>query len=576
MYSGQVSDRDRQVMAVLADTPFADVDEVGVFAALQARRVRESLAWCRRNELADYIECSRSTATRTRRWFLTGQGIESLSESEGVTLGRLLRDKPVSVEWQRSLLRRLDTLDLFYRLLVMVAQLDGAMPEWVWYRTSVYDAAFRLRSNGKAFVLMRFGTTLSWQATKSRIGTLYSQQGERKAPTALIVVPTEIEAVRISKFMARRAINFYLIAEDALNGMQLEDTAWWMVGDGAATATLEQTLGDTRTRRRMPLVQVNRNDKLPGNNIRERINAAYLLASEMKAQEKRILRLLYDWPLIKNEHLAEMLGMSSDLVLKKPRAALIGRGFVHVVQIGESHKERVKNGYRSALSDTGRRILVWTDRRRQADIGRHWRIAPDSEGHPKPRIKDYRLDGTKLRMLARELPHTDGASEFTAMLVSDADRQSNYEFVSALPPHRWDRTFRFNGKRSVIRPDATYVVRYQGNRDVYLLEYEKRGSIPARMKPKVEGYRKYYGSMETRVDFGRRRPRTLFVFEDAAQAGRFVSVVRRGMRNENPLFVSSMDVLREQGIFGNAWLYPWDLDLGRVQFAMFRGVRRGS
>ena len=575
MNAEQVSDREGQVLAALADTPFADVDEVGVFAALQARRVRESLGWCRRNKLADYIEYGRSSAARTRRWFLTGQGIEALSEPEGVTLARLLREKPVSVEWQRSLLRRLDTLDLFYRLLAMVAQIDGAMPEWVWYRTSVYDAAFRLRSNGKAFVLMRFGTTLSWQATKSRIGTLYSQQGERKAPTALIVVPTEIEALRISKFMARRAINFYLIAEDTLAGMQLEDTAWWMVGDGAATATLEQTLGDTRTRRRMPLVQANRNDTLPGNNIRERINAAYLLASEMKAQEKRILRLLYDWPLIKNEHLAEMLGISSGR-LKEPRAALIGRGFVHVVQIGESHKERVKNGYRSALSDTGRRILAWTDRRRQADIGRHWRIAPDSEGHPKPKMKDYRLDGTKLRMLARELSHTDGASEFTAMLVSDADRQSNYEFVSALPPHRWDRTFRFNGKRSVIRPDATYVVRYQGNRDVYLLEYEKRGSIPSRMKPKVEGYRKYYGSMETRVDFGRRRPRTLFVFEDEAQAGRFVAAVLRGMRNENPLFVSSMNVLREQGIFGNAWLFPWDLDLGRVQFAMFRGVRRGS
>ena len=156
MDSGQVSDRDRRIMAVLADTPFADADEVEVFAALQARGVRESLAWCRRNKLADYIEYSRSSAARTRRWFLTGQGIEALSESEGVTLARLLRDKPVSVEWQRSLLRRLDTLDLFYRLLSMVARIDGAMPEWVWYRTSVYDAALRLRSNGKAFVLMRF------------------------------------------------------------------------------------------------------------------------------------------------------------------------------------------------------------------------------------------------------------------------------------------------------------------------------------------------------------------------------------------------------------------------------------
>ena len=96
------------------------------------------------------------------------------------------------------------------------------------------------------------------------------------------------------------------------------------------------------------------------------------------------------------------------------------------------------------------------------------------------------------------------------------------------------------------------------------------------MKPKVEAYRKYYGSMATQFDFGRRRPRTLFVFEDEAQAGRFVSVVRRQMRNENPLFVSSMDVLREKGVFGNAWLYPWELDLGRVQFAMFRGGRRWS
>ena len=339
--------------------------------------------------------------------------------------------------------------------------------------------------------------------------------------------------------------------------------------------TLEQALGDSYVRRRMPRAQTYRIETLPGDDIRERINPAYLVASELKAQERRMLRLLYDWPLIKNDQLAVMLGISSG-PLKEPRAALVGRGFVHVVQIGESHKERVENGYRSALSDTGRRILAWTDRRKQSEIGRHWRIAPDSEGHPKPKIEDYRLDGTKIRMLARELPHTDGASEFTAMLVSDADRQSNYEFVSALPPHRWDRTFRFNGKRSVIRPDATYVVRYQGNRDVYLLEYEKRGSIPARMKPKVEGYRKYYGSMETRVDFGRRRPRTLFVFEDEAQAARFVGAVLRGMRNDEPLFVSSMDVLREQGIFGNAWLYPWDLDLGRVQFAMFRGVRRWS
>ena len=569
MDSVQVSDREGRIMAALADTPFADVDEVEVFAALQARRVRESLAWCRRNKLADYIEYSRSSAARTRRWFLTGQGIEALSESEGATLARLLRDKPVSVEWQRSLLRRLETLDLFYRLLAMVAQLDGTTPEWVWYKESAFDAALRLRSNGKAFVLMLFGTTLSWQATKSRIGTLFRRQEEREAPAALIVVPTEIEALRISKFMARRAINFYLITEDSLDGMQLDDAAWWKVGDGAPSATLEQVLGDVRTRRRMPRAQIYRNEALPGDDIRERVNPAYLVASEMKAQEKRILRLLYDWPLIKNEHLAEMLGMSSGVVLKKPRAALVGHGFVHVVQIGESHKERVKNGYRSVLSDAGRRSLAWADRRKQSDIARHWRIGPDSEGHPQPKIKDYRLDGTKLRMLARELPHTDGAIEFTAMLVSDADRQSSYEFVCALPPHRWDRTFRYKRRRAVIRPDVAYIVNYQGYRDVYLLEYERRANVPARMKPKIEGYRKYYGNSLTEDDFGGLPPRTLFVFPDDALAAQFLSVILDNKLDSVPVFISSMAVLKENGVFGNAWFYPPAIERGRLQFAMF-------
>ncbi len=568
-----VSDRDRQVMAALADTPFADADEVAGLSGLQAQRVRESLSKCRRNVYADFIEYSRSPTARTRRWYLTGTGIETLSEMEGATPADLLRRRPVSVEWQRSLLRRLDTLDLFYGLLGMLVRCDGSMPEWIWHRENVFDAGVRLRSNGKAFVLMRFGTTLSWQATKSRIGTLFTKQEEREASTALIVVPTDIEALRISKFMASRAINFYLITEDALNDTQLKDAAWWKVGDGAPSLTLKQVLGDAYTRRRMPRAQTYRHETLPGDDIRERVNAAYLVSSQLKAREKRMLRLVYDWPLIKNDQLAAMLGISSGR-LKEPRAALVRQGLMHVVKIGESHKERVSNGYRSVLSDAGRRSLAWGDRRRASDLARHWRITPDSEGHEQLSINDYRLDGTKLRMLARELPHTDGASEFTAMLITEANGHSSYEVVSVLPPHRWDRTFRFDGKRAVIRPDATYVVNYRGRREVYFLEYEKRGNVPARMKPKVEGYRKYYGAMATQYDFGRRLPRTLFVFEDSAQAGRFVKVALRRQRMEKPIFVSSMDVLREQGIFGNAWIYPWAMDLGHVQFAMFRGGSR--
>ena len=574
MDSGQVSDRDRQVMAVLADTPFVDTDEVAVFAGLQVELVQRSLDSCRANNLVDFVGFRRSDVAYTRRWCLTGQGVKVLSGLEGATPEEYLREKPVSVEWQRSLLRRLESLDLLYRLLATVAKLDGATPEWVWHRAGIFDATMRLR-NGKAFALMRLGTTLSWKATKGRIGTLYKQQGRREAPPALIVVPTDIEALRISMFMARRAINMYLVSEERLDCMQIGGALWREGGYPAPSVTLEQVLSDTYARRRMPRAQTYRHKTLPGDDIRERINPAYLVASQLKAKEKRILRLLYDWPLIKNDQLAAILGISNGR-LKEPRATLVRHDLLHVVQIGKSHKERVSTGYRSVLSDAGRRSLAWTDRRDLSELAKHWRITPDSEGHPKPKIKDYRLDGTKLKMLARELKHTDGVSEFTAMMMTEARKHSRYEVVSVLPPHRWDRTFRFNGKRATIKPDATYIVNCGDNREACFLEYERRARISALMKPKVEAYRKYYGSMATRVDFGRRRPRTLFVFEDEAQAGRFVGAVLRGMRNENPLFVSSMDVLREKGIFGNAWLFPWDLDLGRVQFAMFRGVRRGS
>ena len=225
MYSGQVSDRDRQVMAVLADTPFADADEVAVFAGLQVELVQRSLDSCRANNLVDFVGFRRSDVAYTRRWCLTGQGVKVLSSLEGATPEEYLREKPVSIEWKRSLLRRLESLDLLYRLLATVAKLDGATPEWVWHRAGIFDATMRLR-NGKSFALMRLGTTLSWKATKGRIGTLYKQQGRREAPPALIVVPTDIEALRISMFMARRAIDMYLVSEERLDCMQIGGALW--------------------------------------------------------------------------------------------------------------------------------------------------------------------------------------------------------------------------------------------------------------------------------------------------------------------------------------------------------------
>ena len=334
MNLAQLNKRDRLVLAALGDMPFADADEIAVFAGLQGKPAQESLDRCLGNGLVGFVGYRRSDVVYSRRWYLTGQGIGVLSGLEGATLAKVLIEKPVSVEWQRSLLRRLDSVDLLYRLLAAVAKLDGGTPEWVWHREGAFDAAMRLR-NGKAFALMRLGTTLSWQATKSRLGALYTKQEKREAPPALVIVPSEIDALRISEYLAKRAIDLYLVSAEAFDRMQIGEALWQKAGDRAASAALEQVLEKAYARGRMPTAQMYRNETLPGDDIHERINEAYLAASELKAQEKRMLRLLYDWPLIKNEQLAAMLGISSGR-LNRPRAALVGQGLTHVVQIGKS------------------------------------------------------------------------------------------------------------------------------------------------------------------------------------------------------------------------------------------------
>ena len=52
----------------------------------------------------------------TRRYCLTAEGVRRLAQVDGWTVDGLLRSRPVSRQWQRVLLDRLDAMASVYRL----------------------------------------------------------------------------------------------------------------------------------------------------------------------------------------------------------------------------------------------------------------------------------------------------------------------------------------------------------------------------------------------------------------------------------------------------------------------------
>ena len=561
------------MLTTLSKLPFLTGGELAVLTRLPQRDVRREMRAALDDGLVGYVQYSRSQTISFRRYYLTRSGVTHLADLEGTTPTRLMSRSLVSVEWQRSLLRRIDALDLLYQLLVEVARQTGFAPEFVWHRDRPLDAVMRL-PDGKRFGIVRLGSTHSWASVRRRLGSLLYAQRKLSNPVALVIVPGEIEKRRLSAFYRNEPLLIFVGSERVLCEEGMNGPTWDIAGTELRGISLGKILTHARRIGRMPDRPRYENDDLPTEDIYESITDANFSAAELRPAERRLLRVLYDWPFIGFDPLRKVLGVSTKNV-ERSRASLAKKGLVLKVRIGRSREEQRLYGERLALSDAGLRVLAWTDRRALADLTRHWRCVMTSEASRSERVRKekngrHRVEGSKLRTLLREIKHTDAVSEITAMIFAEGRVHSNYRLREGLPPHRWDRTFHFNGKRAVMRPDATFLLEYRGTPEVNFLEYEDRASVPSRMRSKVASSFKYYGALETNHDFENMKQRTLFVFPDSGTASRFANFVLTDGTEPIPLLVSSMDVLREVGVLGAAWTFPWQMNRGRMPLSMIR------
>ena len=105
-----------------------------------------------------------------RRFHLTAAGLRRLAGEEDTSLDELVRSRPVSAQWRRGLMERLDALAAVYHLACLLSNV--AFPiRFRWYRAVRMDAAVTL-PDGKTAGIVRQGRTADRSGFAKRLWRL--------------------------------------------------------------------------------------------------------------------------------------------------------------------------------------------------------------------------------------------------------------------------------------------------------------------------------------------------------------------------------------------------------------------
>ena len=531
---------ERDLLRLLAAMPFLDRLEMVAVSGWSRGAVYASVEPLEQAGLAVSIAHASDLIPPTRRYSLSVSGLRQLAREDGVTVDELLRLHPVSEQWRRLLLARLDALAVVYRLAAAVS--DLAYPiRFRWYRAMPMDAAIALH-DGRTVAVVRQGHTSDRTAFAKRLWRL--REGPRFG-AFLLLVPDEVRLRHTARLMAGApAITFLAQERDVVfagSGSRI-----WRTPSGSPPLALDEVLshvtpGGTWPEER-PLKRASLPPSLPDPGGRD--TPDWLLPSALGPASKRTLDLVGDWPWITPHDLGGLLGVSgrrvSQLVLPLADTGLVTRA----------------GSGRLALGDRALALLARRDRAAVGLARRRWSAEPSNPNGP---LTWRNVSGRRVRQLLRTLEHTTAVHGFVAALATQA-RERGWEVAQLDPPHRASRYFRHGDRLHSVHPDAFGVLRRGDEAWPFFLEWERRAVRPVTMAARLAPYLRYYASARPTDDHGA-RPAVLVVFDNEVVASHFLRVARGEMDRagvEVPLWVSQELVLRSEGPLGRAWLGSGD------------------
>ncbi|MXW30176.1 MAG: hypothetical protein F4Z88_05405 [Chloroflexi bacterium] len=525
----------------LAAMPFLDRLELAAVSGVSERAAYYAMAALEDAGLAAALPHGSDLIRPTRRFHVTARGLRRLAADEGVPTETLLRTHPVSAQWRRILLQRLDAVAVIYRLAAAVAAERGPLRGFRWFRATALDAAFVL-PDGRSVGVVRQGPTADRTAFAKRLRRLY----EGRLPGALLVLASDGSRLQHT----RRLLDglpmptFIALERDAASAAAHGPV--WNTPSADAALSLRTALSGARPARAMPAEKQRLRASIPADLPRGCSSdpaPGQLLPARLRPAEKRALDLLAEWPWLTPAHLGALLGVGS------PRLSqVMGRLQALRLTVSVIAGER----RRFALTDRGLALVARRDRVSVGAARGRWSAAPVDPYAP---LTWRNVSGARSRQLLRNIEHTEAVHGFAAGLAEQA-RSTGCQVAQFDPPHRASRFFRHRGRLHSIRPDAFGILRGGDRPMPFFLEWERRAVRPVTMAARLAPYLRYFAS--ARDDDGNgMQPALLVVFEDELTAVHFLRVARRETARTGvrvPLWVSHTGLLDREGPLGRAWL----------------------
>ena len=518
----------------LADMPFLDRLELAAFTGWSRGAVYDAVSRLENRGMVEAVPHASPLVAPTRHHSLTAAGVNTLAGLEGTRLEELLHLRPVSRQWRRGLLERLDAVAVIYRLVSAINQAYHPLV-FRWYRAMPLDGAIAL-PDGRSVAVVRQGSTSDRTAFAKRVWRL----GQLTPTSAvLMLLPDEVRLRQARRLaMSLPTPVFLALESDVAYGGA--GAAVWRTPSGPAPLDLQTALAHTDPSRSWPLRRPPQRAAMPDT---LQPHADSLLPSLLKPVEKRAVDLLADWPWLSPRHLGVLLDVKRSCLSQVTKRLAELRLLLDVAGAGER---------RLALSDRGLVMLARRDRTSVGDARKRWSARPLDIGAPL----DWRnVAGTRNRQLLRNVEHTAAVHDFIAALSRQA-RSRSREIVQLDPPRRASRYFRHQGKLRSVHPDAFGVVQRGEDARPFFLEWERRAVRPATMAARVAPYLRYYASPRPTDEHGAQPP-VVVVFDDDIALTHFLAVTNREMERARvrvPLLASHRELVESAGPLGRAWI----------------------
>ena len=158
------------LLRALAWMPFLDRQEMVAVSGWSRAAVYEAVQKLEAGGICASVLHAVDPFPPARRFHLTAAGLRRLAGEENTPLDALLRSRPVSAQWRRGLMERLDALAAVYHLACLLSNV--AFPiRFRWYRAVRLDAAVAL-PDGKTVGIVRQGRTADRSGFAKRLWRL--------------------------------------------------------------------------------------------------------------------------------------------------------------------------------------------------------------------------------------------------------------------------------------------------------------------------------------------------------------------------------------------------------------------